>query len=140
MTMSEDPKKAAEEIKVTDRRSFTTAGDRRTPDQPKGEPPRKRPAPAPGSGGEGAEAHGVSFDEFARYLAQVALHQMGSGSEREGGESSQGLEEARQTIQILTMLKEKTRGNLAPQESQTLDDLLYHLKIEFTRRAAAPRR
>ena len=138
--MSEDPKQDTEEIKVTDRRSFTTSGDRRTPDQPKGDPIRKRPVAATPRGGAPTESPAIGFDEFARYLGQVALHQMSAGSEGNSGESSAGLEEARQTIEILTMLKEKTKGNLSPPESQTLDELLYHLKIEFTRRAASARR
>ena len=56
------------------------------------------------------------------------------------GEAVASLEEAKQTIEILTMLKSKTQGNLTPQETRSLDDLLYHLRIEFSRRAAPPKR
>lgn len=142
--MQEDSRKAAEEIKVSDRRSFTTTGERRTPDQPRSEPARAKTPPPPASGASGArEADGpgaIDFDGFVRYLAQVALHQMTAARDSETGEAAAGLEEAKQTIEILAMLKSKTQGNLSPQEARSLDDLLYHLRIEFSRRAAPPKR
>jgi len=141
--MPEDSKKAAEEIKVSDRRSFTTTGERRTPDQPKIEPARAQ-TPPPASGASGAQEAGepgaIDFDSFVRYLAQVALHQMTGARDPATGEVIASLEEAKETIEILTMLKSKTRGNLTPQEARSLDDLLYHLRIEFSQRAAPPKR
>src|SRR5262249_14194196 len=74
------------------------------------------------------------------YLAQVALHQMTGERNPATGAVEVALEEARQTIEILDMLKVKTEGNLNVDEKRTLDELLYHLKLEFSRRAAAPRR
>ena len=56
------------------------------------------------------------------------------------GAVERNLEEARQTIEILTMLKDKTRNNLNADEKRTLEDLLVHLKIEFSRLAASPKR
>ncbi len=140
----EDPTKPDPEIKVSDKRSFTREGDRRTPDQPKSEPVRP-PSPPPageaGPGqGRGAEPPNIEFDSFIRYLGQVALQQMTGTRDPETGEVIGSLEEARQTIEILAMLKDKTRGNLTPRESKTLDDLLYHLQIEFSLRATPARR
>jgi len=140
--MPEDSKKAAEDIKVSDRRSFTTAGERRTPDQPKSEPARPQ-TPPPATGASGAQETGgagaIDFDSFVRYLAQVAFHQMTAARDPSTADASAGLEEARQTIEILAMLKSKTQGNLTPQEARSLDDLLYHLRIEFSRRADPPK-
>jgi hypothetical protein len=134
--MSEDSKQDPGEVKVLDRRSFTPSGERRAPDAVRTEAPRppKAPPPAPGAP-KGRSDPAVSFDEFARYLAQVAIHQMAAGRDAAGAGPGGGLEEARQTIDILSMLKDKTRGNLTEEEARTLDDLLYHLKIEFSRRA-----
>jgi hypothetical protein len=140
----EESKQPAEQVKVSDRRSFTSEGDRRTPDLPRPEPARApTPATAHGSAArseEDREPAGIDFDSFVRYLAQVALHQMTGARDPATGEVIASLEEARQTIEILTMLKNKTRGNLTPHEAKSLDDLLHHLKIEFSRRAAAERR
>jgi hypothetical protein len=140
----ESSKKPAEQVKISDRRSFTSAGERRTPDLPRPEPARPpvvSPAPAPASPKEDDRpSGGIDFDSFVRYLAQVALHQMTSAQDPATGDMVASLEEARQTIEILAMLKNKTRGNLTPQEVKSLDDLLYHLKIEFSRRAVVERR
>ncbi len=142
--MSEDPKRSTDEVKVTDRRSFTQTGERRAPDQPKAEVKREKPAPAARSEAaastSASDPHAIGFENFIRYLAQVALHQMAGERNPATGVVEVSLEEARQTIEILQMLKEKTKGNLGPDEQRTLEDLLYHLKVEFSRRAAAPRR
>jgi hypothetical protein len=137
--MPEEPKKPADEIKVSDRRSFTTTGEKRMPDQPKTEPapkPAPSPGPAPSGPEDEGEIGGIDFDSFVRYLAQVALQQMAGSRDHATGEVIAGLEEAKQTIEILAMLKSKTRGNLTPRETGTLEDLLYHLRIEFSRRAS----
>ena len=138
--MSEDLKQSTDEIKVTDRRSFTETGERRAPDQPKAEVKRDKPAPATKNAAAASDPHAIGFENFIRYLAQVALHQMAGERNPATGVVEVSLEEARQTIEILGMLKEKTKGNLSGEEQRTLEDLLYHLKVEFSRRAAAPRR
>lgn len=139
--MPEDSKPASDEIKVTDRRSFTQSGERRQPDLATAEPRRtKSTPPPPAEAGSKQDPHAIGFENFIRYLAQVALHQMAGERNPATGAVEVALEEARQTIEILEMLKAKTQGNLSADEKRTLDDLLYHLKVEFSRRAVAPRR
>jgi hypothetical protein len=38
---------------------------------------------------------------------------------------------ARQTIDTLEMLREKTRGNLDPEETMLFENLLYELRLRF---------
>ena len=38
---------------------------------------------------------------------------------------------AQQMIEIITMLQEKTRGNLSDPEAKLVDDLLYELRLRF---------
>jgi len=141
MTMPEDSKPPSEEIKVTDRRSFDSSGERRLPDLPGADLRRPKAPPAgPEPGPSTQDAGAVGFDNFVRYLAQVALHQMAGERNPATGAVEVALEEARQTIEILEMLKEKTKGNLTADEKRTVEELIYHLKLEFSRRAAAPRR
>jgi len=137
--MPEETKAPSEEIKVTDRRTFTSNGERREPDQPRRDAHRPR-ATAPTQDAAAESSAAVGFENFVRYLAQVALHQMAGERNPATGAVEVALEEARQTIEILEMLKAKTEGNLNADEKRTLDELLYHLKLEFSRRAAAPRR
>ena len=139
--MPEETKTPSDEIKVTDRRTFTSNGERREPDLPRGDLNRPRassPPKEPGSPQENPSA--IGFENFVRYLAQVALHQMAGERNPATGAVEVSLEEARQTIEILDMLKVKTHGNLSGDEKRTLDELLYHLKLEFSRRSVAPRR
>ncbi len=44
---------------------------------------------------------------------------------------------AQQTIDILAMLREKTKGNLTPEEEKFLDALLTDLRMRFVERSAA---
>ncbi len=43
----------------------------------------------------------------------------------------QDLEAARHTVDILTMLEEKTKGNLSKEEEQLLGSVLYELRMKF---------
>ena len=43
---------------------------------------------------------------------------------------------AKQTIDILSMLEEKTRGNLTKEEENMLKNILYDLRIAFVREKA----
>ena len=138
--MPEDSKPASDEIKVTDRRSFTQSGERRQPDLAAETRRTKSASPPPAEVEAKQDPHAIGFENFIRYLAQVALHQMAGERNPATGAVEVALEEARQTIEILEMLKAKTQGNLSADEKRTLDDLLYHLKVEFSRRAVAPRR
>ena len=139
--MPEEQKPPSDEIKVTDRRSFTQSGERRLPDLPTADLRRTKGAPpGPEKAASVQDPSAIGFDNFVRYLAQVALHQMAGERNPATGAVEVALEEARQTIEILEMLKEKTKGNLSVDEKRTVEDLIYHLKLEFSRRAAAPRR
>jgi len=39
----------------------------------------------------------------------------------------------RQTIDIIDMLKEKTKGNLTPEEENLIDNILYDLRMRYIR-------
>jgi len=48
-----------------------------------------------------------------------------------GGESVENLDLARMHIDLLEVLREKTRGNLSSQELTIMDDLLYRLRMRY---------
>ena len=139
--MSEEKKNEPEEIRVTDRRSLTQTGERRSDAHPSPEPVRNRmetpSRPPPGE--SVAEQPPLDFETFAEFLGQTALLQLAGTQDPATGKAMVNLQEARQTIDILDMLKQKTHGNLTSQESTTLDRLLYQLKLEYARRAPATR-
>jgi len=76
----------------------------------------------------------VSFITFVLSLAQSAMVLMGEAPDPESGRVRTNLPEAKHTIDILAMLDCKTRGNLAPEESEVLCSLLCDLRLIFVKK------
>jgi hypothetical protein len=77
------------------------------------------------------QPQGVSFTAFVMSLATTAAVHFGDLPDPSGGQASADLQSARQMIDILAMLQEKTRGNLSDDESRLVEDLLYDLRMRF---------
>lgn len=74
----------------------------------------------------------MAFDIFVLSLNASALMQLGDGIE--AGEANLPL--ARQTIDILAMIEEKTRGNLSGEEERLLHQILFDLRMRYARKVA----
>ena len=72
----------------------------------------------------------ITFEKFAASLYMTALVQLGLVHEQ-GGQPQPDLIGARQTIDTLSLIAEKTRGNLTPQEEQLLTNCLYELRMAY---------
>ncbi len=59
--------------------------------------------------------------------------QLGFLSNPETGKKEKNLPAAKQTIDILQILQEKTQGNLTSEESQLLEASVYDLKMTYLR-------
>jgi hypothetical protein len=75
----------------------------------------------------------VNFPTFILSLNASALMHLGAMEDPETGRPSKNLPMAKQTIDILSMLEEKTRGNLMKEEENMLKNILYDLRIAFVR-------
>lgn len=74
----------------------------------------------------------VDFSTLILSLGTTALYQMGAVPNPETGEAgTPDALVAQQTIDTLEILREKTRGNLEPQEQKLIDSLLYELRMRF---------
>ncbi len=73
----------------------------------------------------------IDFGTFVMSLASSALVHLGEVHHPETGSAHENLALAKQTIDILGMLREKTRGNLTQEEAQLLDNLLYDLRMKY---------
>lgn len=84
-------------------------------------------------GNEGASQgeEPVAFTSFVMSLATQVLVQLGEMPAPSGMEIPQDLESARQTIDILTMLQGRTRGNLSTEEVRFLEEVLHSLRMSF---------
>jgi hypothetical protein len=72
----------------------------------------------------------VSFDKFIASLYMTALVQLGLAAPQ-GEKPEVDLIGARQTIDTVAMLQEKTKGNLTQQESGMLQNILYELRMAY---------
>lgn len=94
-----------------------------------GEPPPPGQAAQPPL--EDAELAEVGFSNFLLSLATTAMVGLGEMPDPATGLVAQNVESARQMIDILGMLKEKTQGNLNPEETRLLEGLLYELRMKY---------
>ncbi len=75
----------------------------------------------------------LNFATFIFSLNSSALVQLGMMEDPTTGEKSKNLPLAKQTIDLLSMLEEKTRGNLDDDEAAMLKNILYDLRIHFVK-------
>jgi hypothetical protein len=77
------------------------------------------------------------FENLIRSLGQNAAMLLGGYTDPQTGRPMLDLEGAREMIDMLDVLREKTRGNLAPEEDTLLLDVLGNLKLAFMEMAKA---
>ena len=167
-----ESKHESEEVRVVDRRRFTTEGERREGvEEPAPPPVTPPPAASPAVGAaispppsktlsevEGATAESaqsrdarqayerqagrrakLDFETLIRSFAGTAMLQLGLVEDPVHGRMPPDLEAARETIDMLGLLEEKTRGNLTPSEHGFLEDVLYQLRVSYVALTSGPR-
>lgn len=82
---------------------------------------------------EPADYPPVSFSNFVISLSTSALFHFGDFPEYEGGGAEKNLPAAKQIIDILDMLHEKTQGNLDQNETEMIQGILYELKMRYVK-------
>src|SRR5688572_17376127 len=82
------------------------------------------------------EAAGVDFSTFLMGLASSAVIHMGQTPHPETGKAEKDLVLARQSIELLSLLRVKTKGNLSADEEKFFDSLLADLRIRFVEASA----
>jgi hypothetical protein len=128
----------SEGFRVTDKRSFREDGGVRE-DAPAKEPP-KEPASDPfkvvgntEAAQEAPPGTGARID-FPSYILSYytqGLVLLGEVPNPYTNQKEEDVEGARHTVEILSMLQEKTKGNLSKEEEQLLEGVLYELRMKF---------
>ena len=80
-----------------------------------------------------AEYPQVNFTNFIISLSTSALFHFGDFPDYEGGKAEKNLPAAKQTIDILDMISEKTKGNLDTNEASLSQGVLYELKMRYVK-------
>jgi Domain of unknown function (DUF1844) len=123
---------------VQDRRRFSAEGEA------KADGSEETPAPAAASAPEAAAAERrrdaapeppeepeVTFTTFMVGLSTQALAALGEISDPVSGARSKDLQAAQQLIDIIGMLREKTRGNLDRDEDGLIEAILFDLRMKY---------
>jgi hypothetical protein len=72
----------------------------------------------------------MSFDQLVQSVYMTAIMQLG-GATPEGQQPQVDIIGARQSIDMLSVLSEKTKGNLTPEEARLLENALFELRMAF---------
>jgi hypothetical protein len=127
---------------IKDRRHFDESGAVRQDEEakPQAKPPEEEvkntqapPEAGAASGAEEAPLPEVNFASFIFSLSTTAMYHFGDFPDPDTQESRKNLPAAKQTIDILSILKAKTEGNLDESERELLDGILYELRMRFVK-------
>jgi len=141
--------KQDEGFKVVDRRLFTEAGDlreeaveqERRDQEAAAKVAKAQAAAAPAVPAPGATPAAVppaetiapsrSFQMLVDFLTRNAAAMMGGMADPQTGQAYVDLEGAREVIDMIDTLKEKTRGNLAKQDEELIMEVAGSLKLSY---------
>jgi hypothetical protein len=73
----------------------------------------------------------LNFSTFVLSLTSSAFYHLGELADPQTGETHVELNAVKQTIDILLMIQEKTKGNLTSDEAKLLEHLIYELQMKF---------
>ena len=157
--MPKETQRQKEHLKVTDKRIFTADGEIReefrneiTPSDPAAAPPPSAPDPAPAAAetrqhqqrdaandrrrsvAEKAASPGTPFANFIEPLIAQAYMSLGMLPNPYAPQTKPDVAAAKQMIDILTLLQEKTAGNLTPDEDDFLSTHIGELKLAYVKR------
>jgi hypothetical protein len=137
-------KMASEEEKQTEAKGFTVQDRRRfspeTGEARKDAPEEAAATAQPGADNiqSGASAHEseqalqeINFSAFVISLSTQALMHLGEIANPMSGKVEIDVPVAKQMIDILGMLKDKTRGNLNASEDRLIEDILFDLRMKY---------
>jgi len=82
----------------------------------------------------------LTFAAFLWSLSEQALAALGEVPDPSSGQVSRDLTMAQQMIDIIAMLRDKTRGNLDPHEQALLKEILSSLQMKYVELARQPNR
>jgi len=130
--MSDDLKKD-KDFKVEDRR--TSSGGRgkeeNPPETESGPDAASVKSSEPSKQSDPADAPKVDFSTFIFSLFSSALIQLGDMADPLTGAMDPNLTAAKQTIDIIDIIREKTAGNLSDEESKLLENASAELKWKY---------
>jgi len=125
-------------------RGFVIRDKRGATDPPPASPSTPSEAPPPTSSDKGSSATTpaqeekipLTFSSFVLSLGTSTLVLLGEKLSPDQPDSPVNLPQAKEIIEILSMLESKTQGNLSTEEAAVLRDMLYTLRMKYVERAS----
>ena len=117
--LDDEPKEEKEPPAAETEKEETADKTDQEPDTETQEPPHQFPE--------------INFATFVASLNASALLHLGAIEDPASGTRDKNLPMAKQTIDILSMMQEKTAGNLSQEEENLLKNILYDLRIMYVR-------
>jgi hypothetical protein len=125
-------------FRVVDRRPFAADGSRKEDIPAEEKKVEAAPARDRGTSGEPEseprspyEEDSSGFETLVSYLSTTAMFQLGLIPGPSGEHIPADMPNAKRTVDLLEVLREKTQGNLSANESRLLDNVLYELRMSF---------
>jgi hypothetical protein len=115
---------------VKDRR-FTAKKEGEESPQPKVE--KREESPREEKPEQDASLPEITFPSLLLSLSTSALIQLGEIQDPVSKQTVKNLPLAKQTIDLIGMLKEKTKGNLTSDEEKLMENILYDLKLMYVK-------
>lgn len=127
---------------IRDKRIFAETGDVRRDEEP---PPEIKPAAAQAEPEQQAPIKDapdaspeenfpeINFVNFILSLSTTAMYHFGDFPDPVSQKAQKNLAAAKQTIDILGMLRSKTEGNLDDNEKALMDGLLFELRMRYVK-------
>jgi len=78
----------------------------------------------------------INFSNFIISLSTSAMFHFGDFADPATGKAEVNLEAAKQTIDIIGMLEEKTKNNLDAEETRLVQNLLFELRMRYVQEKA----
>jgi len=83
------------------------------------------------SGKKETEPFQIDFSAFIMSLTSSAFYHLGDMPDPSTGKTETNLPAVQQTIDMLIMLREKTKGNLKEDEEKLVEQLIYELQVKY---------
>ena len=77
------------------------------------------------------ESFQIDFSTFIMSLTSSAFYHLGDMPDPATGKKEVNLPAVQQTIDMLIMLREKTKGNLKEDEEKLIEQLIYELQVKY---------
>ena len=136
---------------IRDKRIFDETGDVRKeedsapdvktetqPVEPQAEPEKQPPLTESPESRDDEAFPEVNFVNFVLSLSTTAMYHFGDFPDPASQKAQRNLTAAKQTIDILGMLRSKTEGNLDENEKSLMDGLLFELRMRYVKEKGRP--